>query len=319
MPSPSTSSFDKSYDIIELESGDLELHEVQKPQQALSPTPQLMEITTELPSVEVDKEKMELVVEIAVQAEEVKDFDTSIQETIKDTAQELQGKLVKSPVKDVKATQEIELEKSPPRDTLKGKEIEKEQPPPTAATIEVVAQQPQEWTSDHGSEFTSHQFVDYCAEFGIHRELSNVGTPLENGVVERKNRTVVEMGRTMLEHRDLPRYLWAPRFVVPQATPYEVYFGQKPSITHLHIFGCDAYAHIPKKDRSKFDAKSRKLIHVGYNSVSSSFHLYDPALQKIEHSRDVIFNESSILDRAHGLSSKGASPHVSLVPDEPDC
>ncbi|MCO5574120.1 hypothetical protein L7F22_027899 [Adiantum nelumboides] len=173
--------------------------------------------------------------------------------------------------------------------------------------------------SDHGSEFTSHQFVDYCAEFGIHRELSNVGTPLENGVVERKNQTVVEMGRTMLEHRDLPRYLGAPRFVVPQATPYEVYFGQKPSITHLHIFGCDAYAHIPKKDQSKFDAKSRKLIHVGYNSVSSSFHLYDPALQKIEHSRDVIFNESSILDRAHGLSSKGASPHVSLVPDEPDC
>ncbi|MCO5573696.1 hypothetical protein L7F22_027470 [Adiantum nelumboides] len=148
--------------------------------------------------------------------------------------------------------------------------------------------------SDHGSEFTSHQFVDYCARFGIRRELSNVGTPSKNGMVERKNWRIVEMGRTMLEHRDLPRYLWAesvatavhilnraPTSTVPQATLYEVYFGRKPSIAHLCIFGYDAYAHIPKKDRSKFDAKS-------------------------------------LLDGAPGLSSEGASPHVSLVPDESD-
>ncbi|MCO5593844.1 hypothetical protein L7F22_047862 [Adiantum nelumboides] len=63
--------------------------------------------------------------------------------------------------------------------------------------------------SNHGSEFTSHQFVDYCASFGIRRELSNVGTPSKNGIVERKNRTVVEMGQTLLEHRDLPCFLWA--------------------------------------------------------------------------------------------------------------
>ncbi|MCO5570999.1 hypothetical protein L7F22_024730 [Adiantum nelumboides] len=141
MPSLSTSSSDKSYDIIELEGGDLELHEVQKPQQTPSPTPQLMEITIELPSMEVDKEKMELVAEIVVQAKEVKDRDTSVQENVKEMAQEPQGELVKSPVKDVEATQEIELEKSPPRDTLK----EKEQSPLAAASIEVAAQQPQAW------------------------------------------------------------------------------------------------------------------------------------------------------------------------------
>ncbi|MCO5597094.1 hypothetical protein L7F22_051168 [Adiantum nelumboides] len=144
MPSPSTSSFDKFYDIIELESGDLELHKVQKPQQALSPTPQLMEIKTELPFMEVDKEKMELVAktteevkaadtiaqDIAVQIEK----ETDIDETIKETIQEPQGELVKSPVKDIEATQDIELEKSPPRNTLKGKEVDKEQPPPTTGS-----------------------------------------------------------------------------------------------------------------------------------------------------------------------------------------
>ena len=54
--------------------------------------------------------------------------------------------------------------------------------------------------SDHGSEFTSHGFVDFCVDSGIRRELANVGTPSESGVVERKSRTVVEMAWTMLEH-----------------------------------------------------------------------------------------------------------------------
>ncbi|MCO5570117.1 hypothetical protein L7F22_023833 [Adiantum nelumboides] len=148
MPSPSTSSSDsdKSYDIIELESGNLELHKVQKPQQVPSPTPMLVEITTELPSMEVDKENIELAAEPAVQAEEVRDFDTTAPETIKETAQNLQGELVKSPVKDVAATQETEVEKSPPRDTLKGKEVEKERPTLAAATTEAATQQPKEWT-----------------------------------------------------------------------------------------------------------------------------------------------------------------------------
>ncbi|MCO5592506.1 hypothetical protein L7F22_046509 [Adiantum nelumboides] len=184
--------------------------------------------------------------------------------------------------------------------------------------------------SDHGSKFTSHQFVDYCASFGIRRELSNVGNPSKNGVVERKNRTVVEMGRTLLEHRDLPRFLWAesvanavhilnraPTFAVPHLTLYEAYYGKKPSIAHFRVFGCDAYAHIPKKDRFKFDAKSCKLLHVGYNSVSASYRLYDPTSRKIEHSRDVIFDESSVLEGAPGLPVEGDSPHVSLVPDDP--
>ena len=165
--------------------------------------------------------------------------------------------------------------------------------------------------SDHGSEFTSHGFVDFCSEFGIRRELANVGTPSENGVVERKNQTVVEMARTLLEHRSLPRFLWAesvatavhilnraPTSAVPHKTPYEAYFGRTPSVAHLRIFGCDAYAHVPKKDRSKFDAKSRKLIHVGYNSISASYRLYDPEHRRLEHSRDVIFDESSVLEAA---------------------
>ena len=63
--------------------------------------------------------------------------------------------------------------------------------------------------ADKGGEFTSNAFIRFCTENGIRRELANTGSPWENGVVERKNRTVVEMARTMLEHRELPRSLWA--------------------------------------------------------------------------------------------------------------
>ena len=95
---------------------------------------------------------------------------------------------------------------------------------------------------------------------GIRRELANTGSPWENGVVERKNRTVVEMTRTMLEHRELPRSLWAeaastavhiinraPTAALQKTTPYEVYFGKKPDVSHFRVFGCDAHVHVAKK------------------------------------------------------------------------
>lgn len=63
--------------------------------------------------------------------------------------------------------------------------------------------------ADKGGEFTSNAFIRFCTENGIHgRELANTGSPWENGVVEWKNRTVIEMARTMLKHRELPRSLW---------------------------------------------------------------------------------------------------------------
>ena len=98
--------------------------------------------------------------------------------------------------------------------------------------------------------------------------------------MEQKNRTVVKMACMMLEHRSLPFFLWAkaiastvhilnhaPTSKVPHQTPYEAYFSWKPSMAHLRIFDCDAYAFVPKKERSKFDAKSQKFIFVGHNFI----------------------------------------------------
>ncbi|MCO5600158.1 hypothetical protein L7F22_054266 [Adiantum nelumboides] len=145
MPSLSSSSFDKSYDVIEPESRDLELHEVQKPPQVPSPT-------MELPSMDIDKENKESEADTTIQEEEAQELKAIVKEIVTKTTQELQGELVKSRVKEVAAASEMEIEKSPPRDIVKEKEIEKEQPTPAAATIESAAQQPKEYVSGANDE-----------------------------------------------------------------------------------------------------------------------------------------------------------------------
>lgn len=100
--------------------------------------------------------------------------------------------------------------------------------------------------SDNGGEFTSTDFTQFCKSEGIQRQLTTPYTPSQNGVVERKNRTIIEMARTMLEHASLPRIFWAeacstavylqnrsPTSAVASMTPYQAYYGRKPSVAHL--------------------------------------------------------------------------------------
>ena len=66
--------------------------------------------------------------------------------------------------------------------------------------------------SDEGGEFFNSDFENFCNDFGITHQLSAARTPQQNGVSERKNRTLIEMGRTMLNEYDLPKYFWAEEF-----------------------------------------------------------------------------------------------------------
>ena len=70
--------------------------------------------------------------------------------------------------------------------------------------------------SDNGGEFTSNEFKDFCKEVGIKRELTTPYNPQKNGVVERKNRSIMEEVRSMIHDQDLPMHLWeeATRTVV---------------------------------------------------------------------------------------------------------
>ena len=157
-------------------------------------------------------------------------------------------------------------------------------------------------------------FDNYCKNNGIKREHTVPYTPQQNGVVGRKNRTLMEMARCMLHARNMDPKFWAeavnvasyiinrsPTIVVKHKTPEEAWSGRKPTVGHFKVFGCDAYVHIPEEKRKKLDKKNHKCIMVGYSESSKAYMLYDPDTNEIRIRRDVIFDESCI------ISSKSSS------------
>ena len=119
--------------------------------------------------------------------------------------------------------------------------------------------------SDNGGEFESGEFNTYCKEVGIKWELTIPYNPQKNVVAERKNRSIMEAIKAMIHGQDLPMYLWekATRTIVyvhnrisynalGNKTLEEMFTGEKPKVSHLKIFGCPVYIHIPKEKRSKF-------------------------------------------------------------------
>ena len=121
----------------------------------------------------------------------------------------------------------------------------------------------------------------------------------------------MEAVKTMIYDQDLPMHLWAEatRTVVYVQnrishntlgfkTPEEMFTGKKPEVSHLKIFGCPVYIHIPKEKRTKLDPSGKKGIFVGYCEVSKAFRIYTLGFHHMEISRDVTFDEETALKRS---------------------
>ncbi|UYV67617.1 hypothetical protein LAZ67_5001384 [Cordylochernes scorpioides] len=148
--------------------------------------------------------------------------------------------------------------------------------------------------------------LDLCKRFGIIHEFTAPYVHEQIGRIERDNRTIVEAARSMLNSRNLPGFFWAEacntatnilnRSATKQTTgttPYELFFGTKPNVANYKIFGCNAYMHIPKENRKKWDNKSIKLMFLGYENTSKNFRLWDWKTRKIRISKDVTFDEKA--------------------------
>ena len=107
--------------------------------------------------------------------------------------------------------------------------------------------------SDRGEEYLSYEFGLQLKQCEIVSLLTPPGTPQHNGVSERHNRTLLDMVRPMMSLTDLPLSFWgyalkttaftfkrAPSKSV-EMTPYELWFGKKPKLSFLKVWGCDAY------------------------------------------------------------------------------
>eukprot|EP00253_Pinus_taeda_P034717 PITA_34717 len=160
----------------------------------------------------------------------------------------------------------------------------------------------------NGGEFTSKEFDSYCKDAGIERHKTTVYTPQQNGVAKRMNRTLLERARCMLSNAGLPKELWteavatacyvinrSPSKAIDCKVPQEVWKGHPCDYSKLRVFGCDAYALVPKHQRTKLDPKSKRYIFVGYGDGTKGFRLWDPTTRKIIINRDVRFNESSLV------------------------
>ncbi len=112
--------------------------------------------------------------------------------------------------------------------------------------------------TDNGGEYTSSRFEEFLRCEGVWHERTIPKTPEQNGVAERINRTLVETGSMLIDSK-LPQKFWgealstavylrnrSPTKAVRGMTPYEAWTKGKAGVGHLRIFGCDAYAHVPK-------------------------------------------------------------------------
>ena len=94
--------------------------------------------------------------------------------------------------------------------------------------------------------------------------------------------------------------------------------GKKPSVSHLRVFGCRAYAHVPKDERGKLDCKTKKCVLVGYGEETKAYRLYDTN-KKVIFSRDVLFNENECGIECDVAQSEGDQQYFDLdLSDEAD-
>ena len=134
--------------------------------------------------------------------------------------------------------------------------------------------------TDGGGEYVSKDFDRLCEKEGIVHEVVPPYTPQQNGIAERKNRTIMNMVRSMLKGKNLPKEFWGeavttatyilnrcPTKKLERITPEECWSGVKPSLSHLKVFGSIAHRHVPDQLRRKLDDKSSQMILVGYHST----------------------------------------------------
>ncbi|GJZ17819.1 putative ribonuclease H-like domain-containing protein [Tanacetum coccineum] len=154
------------------------------------------------------------------------------------------------------------------------------------------------------AEFKNSKLIELCGSKGIKRDYSNARTPQQNGVAERKNRTLIEAARTMLADSKLPTMFWTEavstacyvlnRVLVTRPhnkTPYELLSGKVPNTSHLKPFGCHVTILNTSDHLGKFKGKADEGFIVGYATHSKAYRVYNLSSKKIEETLHLRFLE----------------------------
>jgi hypothetical protein len=158
--------------------------------------------------------------------------------------------------------------------------------------------------SDRGGEFSSWNFKVFCDKHGIKREYTIPRTPQQNGVVERKNRSVQQMARSMMNERNIPWTYWVEEIhtvvhILNKAhlrphsdkTPYELWFGRPASIKHFKVFGSKCYIKNNDDNIGKYHEQVDEGIFLGYATNSKGYRCYNKRLHKLVDCIDIKVDE----------------------------
>ncbi|GJT17332.1 putative ribonuclease H-like domain-containing protein [Tanacetum coccineum] len=158
--------------------------------------------------------------------------------------------------------------------------------------------------TDNGTEFVNQVMSEYYEGVGIFHQKSVPRTPQQNGIVERRNRTLVEAARTMMIFSKAPMFLWAEAVATAcytqnrslihtrhNKTPYELVHDKKPDLTFFRVFGALCYPTNDSEDLGKFQAKADIGIFVGYAPSRKGYRIYNKRTRRLMETIHVTFDE----------------------------
>ncbi|GJU79868.1 putative ribonuclease H-like domain-containing protein [Tanacetum coccineum] len=174
--------------------------------------------------------------------------------------------------------------------------------------------------TDNGTEFVNQTLREYYEKVGISHETSVARSPQQNGVVERRNRTLIEAARTMLIYAKAPLFLWAEavatacytqnRSMIRRRhgkTPYELLHNKPPDLSYLHVFGALCYPTNDSENLGKLQPKADIGIFIGYAPTKKAFRIYNRRTRRIIETIHVDFDELTAMASEH--SSSGPALH----------
>jgi hypothetical protein len=160
--------------------------------------------------------------------------------------------------------------------------------------------------SDSGMEFKNSQIEGFLEDEGIKHEFSFPYTPQQNGVVERKNRTLLDMARTMLDEYKTPDRFWAEAIntacysinrlylhQILKKTSYELLTGKNHNVSYFRVFGSECFILVKRGRKSKFAPKAAEGFLPGYDSNTRAYRVFNKSTRLVEVSCDIVFDETN--------------------------
>jgi hypothetical protein len=175
--------------------------------------------------------------------------------------------------------------------------------------------------SDNGSEIKNTEVEDYLDQEGIKHEFLAPYTPQQNGVAERKNRTLIESVRTMLDEYKTSDHFWAEAINMTchavnwlylhrllKKTPYVLLTDNKPNLSYFRVFGSKCYVLLKRPKSSKFAPRAYGSFMLGYDSNSHAYRVFNMDSGCVEITCDAVFDETN--------SSQGEQCDLDDIDDE---